>query len=84
LGLVVQTIALPPPLVAVRVTLVVLPVTTFPPASSIETEGCVANAVPPVAVAEGAVVNANCAAAPTETVTGAVVLVRVPSVAVIV
>ncbi len=47
----------PAGVVMVRVTPVVLPVTVFPPASWIDTEGCWAKSVPPVAVALGWVVN---------------------------
>jgi hypothetical protein len=45
--------------VAVSVTFVVLDGTTLPPASSMETAGCVANAVPPVAELDGSVVKIN-------------------------
>jgi hypothetical protein len=83
-GFVVQTMALPPPPEAVRVTLEVLPVTRLPPASSTDTEGCVANPAALTAFADGTVVKTNLLAAPVVMVTGSVSVAKVPSEAVIV
>jgi hypothetical protein len=80
----VHSSLLPPPLVAAKLTFDVSVVTTFPPASSIETTGCVAKAVPPVAFPEGGVVKTSTFETPVDTVTKVVAEVSPVAVAVIV